>query len=353
MHEAELAQWYIKEIKKCTHPYVFMEVCGTHTMTISRYGLRGVLPDNIKLLSGPGCPVCVTATRDIDTGIAFARIPGVILTTFGDMIRVPGSHSSLLKERADGRDVRVVYSILEALEIAKSNPSRPVIFYSVGFETTAPSAAFGIMEARKANLKNFSVICIHKTLPNALRALLNADELRINGFLLPGHVSTIIGVRVYDFLAKEYAIGGVVAGFEPNDILSAIYKLIRQQESEPMIENEYRRVVREEGNQVALHAIQTVFNPCDSEWRGIGIIPGSGLMINADWQEYDALRRYEVEVDEPVEHKGCACGEILRGVKLPQECTMFGTVCTPENPVGPCMVSGEGSCAAYYRYRED
>jgi len=351
MNEADLAQWFINEIKKCKRPLVFMEVCGTHTMTISRYGLRSVLPDNIRLLSGPGCPVCVTATRDIDMGIAFARIPGLILTTFGDMIRVPGSNSSLLRERVNGRDVRVVYSILEALEIARQNPSRQVVFYSVGFETTAPSTAFGIMEAKTANLKNFSVICIHKTLPNALRVLLDSGEIGINGFLLPGHVSAIIGVRAYDFLAKEYSIGGAVAGFEPNDILSAILTLIRQQQSGPMIENEYRRVVTEAGNEAALKAMQLVFRPCDSEWRGIGVIPGSGLMINADWQEYDALQRFQVDVGEPVEHKGCACGEILRGVKLPDECTMFGTVCTPENPLGPCMVSGEGSCAAYYRYR--
>lgn len=353
MRDAELAQAIIKEIKKYTRPLAFMEVCGTHTMTISRYGLRGLLPENIRLLSGPGCPVCVTATRDIDTAIAFARIPGLILTTFGDMIRVPGSYSNLQKERADGKDVRVVYSILEALEIARQNPDRQVVFYAVGFETTAPSTAFGLIEAKNAKLENFSVICMHKTLPNALRALLNSGELGIDGFLLPGHVSAIIGVKAYDFLAEEYAIGGTVTGFEPLDILSAILKLIRQQETMPSIDNEYRRVVREEGNMAALQGMRQVFEACDSEWRGLGLIPGSGLAINADWQAYDARRRFEVTVDEPVEHIGCACGEILRGIKLPAECAMFGTACTPENPVGPCMVSSEGSCAAYYRYREE
>jgi hydrogenase expression/formation protein HypD len=352
MHEAEIAQGYINEIKKCTRHLAFMEICGTHTMAISRYGLRGVLPENIRLLSGPGCPVCVTAIRDIDLAIAIACIPRLIFTTFGDMMRVPGSHSSLIKERAGGRDIRVVYSILEALEIAKLNPSRPVVFYSVGFETTAPGTAFGIMEARKANLKNFSILCLHKTLPNALRVLLNAGKLGLKGFLLPGHVSAVIGVRAYDFLAKEYGIGGVVAGFEPKDILGAIFTLIRQQEAMPMIENGYRRVVKDEGNQAAIRAMQLVFNPCDSEWRGLGLIPNSGLAINADWQEFDAFRRYEAEPGESIEHKGCACGEILRGLKLPTECSIFGTVCTPENPVGPCMVSSEGSCAAYYRYGE-
>ncbi len=352
MHEAEIVQLLISEIKKCEKPLAFMEVCGTHTMAISRYGLREVLPDNIKLLSGPGCPVCVTANRDIDIAIAFAGIPGLILTTFGDMIRVPGSKSSLARERAEGRDVRVVYSILEALEIARQNPAREVVFYAVGFETTAPSTAFGIMEAKKDALKNFSVICMHKTLPNALRALLDSGELGINGFLLPGHVSAIIGAKVYGFLAQEYGIGGAVTGFEPRDILGSILKLIRQQTAGPLIENEYRRVVKDNGNQAALQGMNQVFTACNSDWRGLGIISGSGLAIKADWQEYDALHRFEVKVDEPAEHQGCSCGDILRGVKLPAACPMFGVACTPENPIGPCMVSSEGSCAAHYRYRE-
>ena len=352
MEEVAIVQGLIKEINKCTLPLAFMEVCGTHTMTISRYGLRKMLPANIRLLSGPGCPVCVTATREIDTGIAFARIPGLILTTFGDMLRVPGSHSSLLRERAGGSDVRVVYSILEALQIAQENPNQPVVFYSVGFETTAPSAAFGIMEAKKANLRNFSVLCMHKTLPNALRALLDSGELGLNGFILPGHVSAIIGAEAYGFLAEEYGMGGVIAGFEPRDVLSAILMLIRQQGASASIENGYRRVVKAKGNPAALAAMQQVFEPCDSAWRGLGMIPGSGLRIKDQWQEFDALRRFAVEPGEAVEHKACACGDILRGVKLPAECALFGTLCTPENPVGPCMVSSEGSCAAYYRYRE-
>lgn len=352
MHEAELVHLLISEINKCTKPLAFMEVCGTHTMSISRYGLRQVLPDNIKLLSGPGCPVCVTANRDIDTAIAFAKIPGLILTTFGDMIRVPGSKSSLAGERAAGSDIRVVYSILEALEIARQNPAREVAFYAVGFETTAPSTAFGIMEAAKARLKNFCVICMHKTLPNALRALLDSGELGINGFLLPGHVSAIIGAKVYGFLAEEYGIGGAVTGFEPGDILGAVLKLIRQQTTGPLIENEYRRVVKDNGNLAALKAMGQVFTPCDSDWRGLGRIYNSALAIKAEWQEYDALKRFQIKVDEPVEHKGCSCGDILRGVKLPFDCPMFGVACTPENPIGPCMVSSEGSCAAHFRYRE-
>lgn len=353
MPDVELIQLLISEIKKCELPLSFMEVCGTHTMAISRYGLRGVLPSNIKLLSGPGCPVCVTANRDIDTAIAFSQIPGLILTTFGDMIRVPGSRSSLAKERAEGRDVRVVYSILEALEIARQNPSREVVFYAVGFETTAPSTAFGIMQARNAGLKNFSVICMHKTLPNALRALLDSGELGINGFLLPGHVSAIIGTGAYGFLAKEYGISGAVTGFEPGDILGSILKLIRQQKTGPVIENQYRRVVKDNGNLAALEGMQQVFTASNSDWRGLGMIPDSGLSIKTEWQEYDAQKRFEVEVEAPVEHKGCICGDILRGIKSPAACPMYEKVCTPENPIGPCMVSSEGSCAAHYRYREN
>lgn len=351
MHDANLIQFLISEIKKCELPLAFMEVCGTHTMTISRYGLRGILPANIKLLSGPGCPVCVTANFDIDTAIAFSHIPGVILTTFGDMVRVPGSRSSLARERAEGRDVRVVYSILEALEIARQNPSREVVFYAVGFETTAPSTAFGIMEASNAGLKNFSVICMHKTLPNALKALLDSGELGINGFLLPGHVSAIIGAKIYSFLADEYSIGGAITGFDASDILGSVLKLIHQQTAGPLIENEYRRVVKDNGNQAALAGMQKIFTPCNSDWRGLGTIAGSGLAIKTEWQEYDALHRFSIEVDEPVEHKGCSCGDILRGVKIPSDCSLFGAACTPENPIGPCMVSSEGSCAAYYRYR--
>lgn len=353
MQNVRLSQLLISEIKKCKLPLAFMEVCGTHTMTISRYGIRGLLPVNIKLLSGPGCPVCVTANRDIDIAIAFSQIPGIILTTYGDMLRVPGSRSSLARERAEGRDVRVVYSILEALEIARQNPSREVVFYAVGFETTAPSTAFGIMEAKNSDLKNFSVICMHKTLPNALKALLDSGELGINGFILPGHVSAITGTQIYRFLVDEYGIGGTITGFEPIDILGSILKLIHQQTTGPLIENEYRRVVKDSGNQAALAGMQKVFTLCNSEWRGLGVIAGSGLAIKTDWQEYDALHRFPIQLDEPVEHKGCICGDILRGVKIPSDCSMFGVACTPENPIGPCMVSSEGSCAAYYKYRDN
>ncbi|MGN0035067.1 MAG: hydrogenase formation protein HypD [Coriobacteriales bacterium] len=329
-----------------------MEVCGTHTVAIARGGLPSVLPEQVHLLSGPGCPVCVTANRDIDSIIALARRDDVTLTTFGDMVRVPGSSSSLLDEKAAGHDVRIVYSPLDALAVARDNPDREVVFAGVGFETTTPLIAAAIRHARHEGLDNFSVYCAHKTVPHTLEMLLNDPEVNIDAFILPGHVSTIIGLAPYEFLARDYHVPGVVTGFEPVDVLEGIAMIVRQlAEGRAAIENAYTRGVRAEGNPTALAAIDEIFEPCDAVWRGIGLIPMSGYRIRDEYACYDAQRRLEPTPEPTVEPAGCRCGDVLRGVIRSEDCPLFGGACTPEHPVGPCMVSSEGSCAAHYRYR--
>ena len=328
-----------------------MEVCGTHTVAIARNGIRDLMPEGCKLASGPGCPVCVTANRDIDAVIALARVENVILTTFGDMTRVPGSSSSLLKEQAAGRDVRIVYSPLDALSIAQANPDRPVVFVGVGFETTTPLVAMAIKRAAALGLKNFSVYAAHKNMPGALDVLMGDPELKVDALILPGHVSTIIGIEPYRFLAEKYGIPGVITGFEPLDVLQGIAMLMRQlHEGRAEIENAYARGVMAEGNPVALAAIDDVFETCTATWRGLGPIEGSGYRIREQYAQFDALRRFEPEIEETREPRGCRCGDVLRGIMAPNECPLFRKVCSPENPVGPCMVSSEGSCAAYFRY---
>jgi len=334
-------------------PVKLMEVCGTHTVSIARHGLRDVMPETITLLSGPGCPVCVTSNADIDTAIEFAKQPGVIVTTFGDMMKVPGSYSSLSREKADGADIRIVYSPLDALELAKSNPDKQVVFIGVGFETTVPIIAAAIEHAASEGVDNFSVFSAHKTVPAALEALVNDPDVQIGGFILPGHVSTIIGKEPYDFLAEQYGVPGVITGFEPIDVLQGVYMLVKQiAEKRAEIEIGYTRGVEPQGNTAAVAKMNEVFEPRDAEWRGIGVIPGTGLAIRAEFAHYDALRRIPVTPPEPREIKGCQCGEVLRGVTLPFECKLFARACTPEHPIGPCMVSSEGSCAAYYRYTD-
>ncbi|WP_407641816.1 hydrogenase formation protein HypD [Caldanaerobius fijiensis] len=332
-------------------PIVFMEVCGTHTMAIARAGIRQMLPDNIRMISGPGCPVCVTSSQDIDLAIAFSTLPNVILTTFGDMIRVPGSYTRLSEMRAKGCDIRVVYSVYDALEIARENPSKEVVFEAVGFETTAPSIADAIVRAKKEKIMNFSVLSLHKTVPMSLRALLDMGDIKIDGFLLPGHVSAIIGVKPYRFLPIDYGIGGVISGFQPEDILFSIAALLKQIKEGPQIQNQYSRVVKEEGNVEALRAIDEVFEPCDSYWRGIGIIKNSGLKIRDKYADFDAGMRFPVKVFDSKEPAGCRCGDVLRGIIEPQECPLFARACTPDNPIGPCMVSSEGSCGIWYSER--
>ena len=347
-----LAKGLIASIQKWAPEHaVLMEVCGTHTVAIARNGIRNLMPEGTRLASGPGCPVCVTSNRDIDTVIALSRVPNVIITTFGDMTRVPGSSSSLLKEQAAGADVRICYSPLDALTIAKENPDRPVVFVGVGFETTTPLVAMAIKRARAMGLSNFSVFAAHKNMPGALEAIIADPKLQVDALILPGHVSTIIGVEPYRFLAEKYGIPGVITGFEPLDVLEGITMLMRQlHEGRAEIEIAYKRGVMEQGNQVAMAVLDEVFDTCTATWRGLGPIEGSGYCIRPEYAQFDALRRFDLDIEPTVEPKGCRCGDVLRSAMAPDECPLFNKVCTPENPVGPCMVSSEGSCAAYYRY---
>ncbi len=333
-------------------PIKLMEVCGTHTVSICRYGIRDLLPDTITLSSGPGCPVCVTATAEIDSFIKAAGIPGVIITTFGDLLRVPGSRSSLQEARAGGADIRTVYSTLDALEIARSNPDRQVIFLGVGFETTTPTIAAAILTAAAEKLNNFSVIPAHKVIPPALEALAGDPEIRINGLICPGHVSIMIGADAYRPLVDKYNIPCVIAGFEPVDILEAVVRLVRQiQAGEARVEVAYQRAVSREGNRRAMAVMERVFSPADGEWRGLAVIPGTGLAIRPEFAGFDACQRFDLCITDARDPAGCACGEVLKSIIRPDQCKLFGSLCTPAHPVGPCMVSGEGACGAYYRYR--
>ena len=334
-----------------TRPARLMEFCGGHTVAIMLNGIRQLLPPHIETLSGPGCPVCVTANRDIDKAIALAGLPGVIITTFGDMLKVPGSYSSLQQARAAGGDIRIVYSTQDALQAARDNPGRKVIFLGVGFETTAPTIAAAVLQAEKENIDNFYVLCHLKLTPPAMQALLDLGETHLNGIICPGHVSAIIGTRPYEAYARDYGVACVVAGFEPLDILQAVEMLIQQVErGVACVEIAYTRGVRPEGNTKALELMYSVFDTSAACWRGIGDIPSSGLRLKNRYARYDAGLNFEVELTQTREHAGCRCGEILRGVIKPSDCALFGKVCTPENPVGPCMVSSEGSCAAVYQY---
>lgn len=350
--DPKLARGLIETIHRLAPEHAtLMEVCGTHTVAIARNGIRDLMPEGLRLASGPGCPVCVTCNRDIDTVIALARIPNVTITTFGDMTRVPGSTSSLLAEQAAGRSVEIVYSPLDALAFAKAHPEREVVFVGVGFETTTPLVAMAIKRAKAMGLSNFTVFAAHKNMPGALELLVGDPTLELDALILPGHVSTIIGAEPYRFLAEKYGIPGVITGFEPVDVLQGIAMLVRQlHEGRAEIEIAYARGVMPEGNPVALAAIDEVFETCTATWRGLGDIPGSGYRIRDEFADFDAVRRFEPDVEPTRDPKGCRCGDVLRARIAPNECPLFRTVCTPENPVGPCMVSSEGSCAAYYRY---
>ena len=333
-------------------PMTLMEVCGTHTHTIARYGIRELAPDMLHLLSGPGCPVCVTPPGDIDAAIELARLPKVTICTFGDMVRVPGSDASLANLRAEGASVQVVYSPLEAVELAASQPERHVVFIGVGFETTAPGVAIAVREAKARGVPNFSVLCAHKLIPPAMNALMAGDDVHIDGFLCPGHVSVIIGAAAYEPLVERYHVPCVIAGFELLDVLQAIIALAMQlRASRAQVEIAYARAVTPEGNPAARAAMAEVFEVADASWRGLGTIPDSGLKLRPEFSAFDALQRHGVSIIEGREHPACRCGEVLRGAIRPSECGAFGTACTPQSPLGPCMVSSEGACAAEQRYR--
>ena len=331
-------------------PVQLMEVCGTHSHAIGRFGLRQLLPDNVRLISGPGCPVCVTTAGQIAAAVELA-FRDVTLVTFGDMVRVPGPTGSLADARARGADIRVIYSPLQAVEIASREPEREIAFLGVGFETTAPGVATTVLEATRAGLENFSLLSFHKLIPPALEWLASSEDLSIDGFLCPGHVSVIIGTDAYRSIAERYGVPCVVAGFQPDDILCAVAMLLRQiAEGRAVAENAYPRAVSDGGNERARAVMQQVFEPCDAAWRGLGTIPGSGLAIRSVYEQFDATVRYRLEVTEHPDPPGCKCGEVLEGRLRPWECPLFGASCTPSSPIGPCMVSSEGSCAAAYKY---
>ena len=343
----------IEHIDICrTRPLQLMEVCGGHTHSIFRYGIETMLPKSIEFVHGPGCPVCVLPMGRVDDCIALATRPNVIFTTFGDAMRVPGSKKSLLQARADGADVRLVYSPLDALAIARANPTREVIFFALGFETTMPSTALTVLQAEREGIENFSLFCNHITIIPTVKAILDSPELTLDGFLGPGHVSMVIGTAPYEFISRHYRKPLVVAGFEPLDILQSVWMLLKQlAEQRCEVENQYQRVVPAAGNQPALAAVQAVFELREFfEWRGLGSIDHSGVRIKEHYARFDAERRYAVPNIRIADPKACQCGEVLKGVIKPWECKVFGRACTPETPLGALMVSSEGACAAYYNY---
>jgi hydrogenase expression/formation protein HypD len=360
--DGEIAKTLAHKIARLAQPgrcYSFMEFCGGHTHAISRYGLPDLLPANVRMVHGPGCPVCVLPIGRIDMAIELALKRGVILCSYGDTLRVPASHNlSLLKAKAQGGDIRMVYSTLDALQIARDNPGRDVVFFAIGFETTTPPTALAILQAAKEQLANFSVLCCHVLTPAAITHILESPEVQqwgtvpIDGFIGPAHVSTVIGSRPYEPFAAHYRKPVVIAGFEPLDVMQAILMLIAQvNEGRAEVENEFSRAVSRDGNKKAQERMAEVFELRTAfEWRGLGIVPESALKIRESYSAFDAERRFKMDYTSVPDNKACECGAILRGVKRPQDCKIFGTVCTPENPVGSCMVSSEGACAAHYSY---
>ncbi len=343
----------IRKLSAQLPPVRIMEVCGTHTMAIAKSGLRQILPANIELVSGPGCPVCVTPTASIDEALRLSSLPNVILTTYGDLMRVPGSvrGDNLNRRKALGADIRVVYSPMDALSIALAEPNRQVIFLGVGFETTAPGTALAVLEAQNQNLQNFSLYSMLKRTPPALHALVAQDDFGIDAFLCPGHVATVLGANAFRFLAEEYGFPCVVAGFENGDLLAAIALLLQQMKTNsPKLENEYIRAVSSEGNCTAVSVMEKVFTPCTCLWRGLGAIPDSGFCLQEEYSSFDAAKRFGTCSPQQDVPTPCRCGDVICGRIGPAQCSLFGTVCTPNDPVGPCMVSGEGACAAAYHY---
>ncbi len=353
--DAELGRVLAGQIAATVEPgrrYKVMEVCGGHTHTIYKYGVADLLPPNVELVHGPGCPVCVIPMGRVDDALAIARRENVILTSFGDMMRVPGGDGTLLETKAAGADVRMVYSPLDALRIARDNPGREVVFFAVGFETTAPSTALTLKRAKAEGVENFSVFCNHVTIVPPLRALLESPDLRLDGFIGPGHVATVVGVRPFEFIPADYGKPVVVSGFEPLDVLQSVHMLLRQlADGRCEVENQYTRVVPYEGNPRALEVLEEVFELRPHfEWRGLGFISHSGLKLSEAYAAFDTELRFDIPGVRVADPKACQCGEVLKGVIKPWECKVFGTACTPERPIGTCMVSSEGACAAYYNY---
>lgn len=358
--DPEKAGFLLKEIqalvpdirKNLDRPIYIMEVCGGHTHSIFRFGIETMLPDEIELIHGPGCPVCVLPMGRVDDCVALAETPGVIFTTFGDAMRVPGSKKSLLQAKADGADVRMVYSPLDALKLARENPDNQVIFFALGFETTMPSTAMTVLQAKSDGIENFSLFCNHITIIPTVKAILDSPDLQIDGFLGPGHVSMVIGISPYDFIAQHYKRPVVVAGFEPLDILQSIWLVIKQiAEGRAEIENQYNRIVPDDGNDAALNSVAEVFELREFfEWRGLGSIDHSGVRVREPYAAFDAERKFSVPAIKIADPKACQCGEVLKGVIKPWDCKVFGKACTPETPLGALMVSSEGACAAYYQY---
>jgi len=343
----------VTELCKTRKTINLMEVCGTHTMAISGFGIRRAVDPRLRLLSGPGCPVCVTDQSEIDAAINIAGKPDVAVVTFGDMMRVPGSRTSLEQEKAKGADVRVVYSALDALRLAEAAPDQQFVFLGVGFETTAPTVAATVLAAQEFKVSNFFVLPMFKTIPRALEAIASSKRVNVDGFILPGHVCTIIGTRPFEFLRDKYRLPSCVVGFEALDVLQGILMLLKQMQAGPQVEIQYKRSVRPEGNEKAQQVMDTVFEPCDAEWRGLGVIAGSGLSFRKGFAEFDARRRFSIRNRQSSivnRQSACRCGDVMLGVIVPPECKLFAKACTPESPVGPCMVSTEGACAAYYKY---
>jgi hydrogenase expression/formation protein HypD len=347
----------IQEISANLGEINIMEVCGTHTMAIGKSGLRQILPQNVRLISGPGCPVCVTDDLEIDKFLYLAENEKVIITTFGDLLRVPGTKGNLVNSRANGSKVTVVYSTLDAIKIAQKNPDYEIVFLGVGFETTAPTTAVSILQAHREGIKNYSVYSMHKRVIPAMNALLADPKTRIDGFICPGHVSTIIGAEPYKFISKNHKKPCVLTGFEVIDILEGILMILQQlNDSKANVAIQYKRGINANGNPIALKIIDQVFTVIDCSWRGFGLIPNSGLKIRGEYKAYDTLHKFPMSdgiyrsTEKKSGSKGCSCGDILKGIKTPPECKLFKNKCTPSNPVGPCMVSSEGACAAYYRY---
>ena len=352
---AELALALVREIKDHTHqPIRLMEFCGGHTHAILRFGIRKLLPPEVEMLSGPGCPVCVTSSSDLDRAISLSRVSGVILATFGDMVRVRGTQENLQSARARGADVRIVYSPLDAIKLAEKHPHRPIIFLGVGFETTAPGIAASILEAEIKGLKNYFVFSLHKLTPPATRAILEAGEVRLSGILGPGHVTTVIGSEAWKFLPDQYGVPIAVAGFEPVDILQGISMLVDQiSKGQVRVDNAYSRSVLPQGNRTALTIMDRVFEVCDAEWRGLGTLPRSGLRLREAYATFDASKAFQIRIIPGEEPPGCRCGEVLRGLLNPPQCPLFRRVCNFENPIGPCMVSAEGACSAYLQFGDN